>query len=258
MAEEDTEPYGVDLADLVARVREAERLKSGLLARVSHELRTPLTSVIGYSEMLLEGLAGPLGEGQREYVHVILEKGEQLLETINALLELSRVDAGGIALEVETVDVAALVELCAATVRARAARKRLTLRIETAPIAILTQADREKLRQVLLHLLGNAIKFTPDGGEVAVGAAPGCPSDGRGAGVRLWVRDNGVGVAADLQSRIFEAFFQADGSSTRAFGGTGLGLAVVKAFVEAHRGSVRVESEAGGGSTFHVLLPAAG
>jgi signal transduction histidine kinase len=261
------------LGDAVERLQEVDRLKSNFLATVSHELRTPLTSVIGYSEMLLEGLAGPLNDEQREYVHTIMEKGDQLLQLISGILDVSRIEAGSLRIARDRVDIGTLMNMVVAAVQPLAQRKRLEIGTRTVPGAPDVLGDRDKLRQVILNLLGNAIKFTPDGGKIevfaevgslvrenehakfAVGhaASAGAPD----LGVRLRIRDSGIGIAKEKQLRIFEPFFQVDSSSTREYGGTGLGLTLVKSFVEAHGGHVWVDSELGRGSSFTVTLPAA-
>jgi signal transduction histidine kinase len=289
------------LADAVERMQEVDRLKSNFLATVSHELRTPLTSVIGYSEMLLEGLAGALNEEQREYVHTIMEKGDQLLQLISGILDVSRTEAGTLRVVREPVDLCDVIGGALSVMRPLIARKHLALR---APVeAPRVVGDRDKIRQILMNLIGNAIKFTPDGGNIevavelgplvreddrriapptvtALGTGPVPPSilppglpaavalgssspatpppiaDPNGLGVRLRVRDSGIGIAKEKQARIFEPFFQVDSSSTREYGGTGLGLTLVKSFVEAHGGRVWVDSELGQGSSFTVTLPA--
>jgi signal transduction histidine kinase len=249
----------------VERMQELDRLKSNFLATVSHELRTPLTSVIGYSEMLIEGLAGPLAPEQRDYVQIIMEKGDHLLTLITGLLDVSRMDSGTPTLSLEPC---ALPELCGSILSALgplARRKRVELRAEPAAGVPRVLGDREKLRQVLFNLLSNAIKFTPEGGRVVLSLETGslAREDDLGStapvgdGVRVRVVDSGIGISPEQQVRIFEPFFQVDSSSTREYGGTGLGLTLVKTYVEAHGGRVWVESELGRGSVFTVTLPVA-
>lgn len=265
------------LGEAIERLEEVDRLKSNFLATVSHELRTPLTSVIGYSEMLLEGLAGPLNEEQREYVQTIMEKGDQLLQLISAILDVSRIEAGTLRVAREPVDLDDLIGVAVAAVAPLARKKRLELHVMRAPGTPRVLGDRDKIRQVLVNLLGNAIKFTPEGGTIEIRTDVGALGDGPageasspvasgstapaqdgagGLGIRLCVRDTGIGIAKEQQARIFEPFFQVDSSSTREYGGTGLGLALVKSFVEAHGGRVWVESDLGRGSLFTVTLPA--
>jgi len=260
------------LAAAVERMQEVDRLKSNFLATVSHELRTPLTSVIGYAEMLLEGLAGPLSREQRDYVQIIMEKGDQLLQLITGILDVSRMETGSLRVAREPVNLRELVESGIAALGPLARRKRLEILGGAPADAPRVQGDREKIRQVLLNLLGNAVKFTPEGGrvEVTIEVGPMTPLEELGAhavalgssgparhlGVRMSIADNGIGIAPESQGRIFEPFFQVDSSSTRAYGGTGLGLTLVKSYVEAHGGRVWVDSELGRGSAFTVTLPA--
>jgi two-component system, NarL family, sensor histidine kinase BarA len=261
------------LAEAVERMQEADRIKSNFLATISHELRTPLTSVIGYSEMLLEGLAGPLNDEQREYVHTIMEKGDSLLQLISGILDVSRMESGSLQLRREPVDLRDVIGTAATALAPALKRKRLRLEVPpdggSAPRVV---GDRDKIRQILMNLLGNAIKFTPEGGHIQVAVEVGHlsredESERFGAsgdsgehaltpGVRMRVRDSGIGIAKEKQARIFEPFFQVDSSSTREYGGTGLGLTLVKSLVEAQGGRVWVESELGRGSVFTVTFPA--
>jgi signal transduction histidine kinase len=253
------------LGEAVERMQEADRIKSNFLATVSHELRTPLTSVIGYSEMLLEGLAGSLNEEQKEYVHTIMEKGDALLQIISGMLDVSRMEAGTLRLERGPVDLRDVIVTAATQLAPAFKKKRLSLSTPAADgEALLVVGDRDKIRQILMNLLGNAIKFTPEGGQIQVDIGVGAlgrdgeqarfADDARRA-VHLRVRDNGIGIPKEKQQRIFEPFFQVDSSSTREYGGTGLGLTLVKSLVEAQGGHVWVESELGQGSLFIVTLP---
>jgi two-component system, NarL family, sensor histidine kinase BarA len=232
-----------------AALKELDRLKSNFLATMSHELRTPLTSVIGYSEMMLEGLGGPLTAEQREYLSIIMEKGESLLQLITSILDISKIDAGRVRLVISEVDLPQIMRDAVATVAPLARKKGLKVTCEPAD-ALRVHCDREKIRQSLINLVNNAVKFTPAGGSVTVSAQT-LPDDR----VSLLVADTGIGIGADHLPRIFDVFYQVDGSSTREYGGAGLGLAIVKSFVEAHGGQVKVESTTGKGTTFSILLP---
>ena len=249
---------------------EVGRVKSNFLATVSHELRTPLTSVIGYAEMLLEGMAGPITEEQREYLSTILGKADHLLRLITNMLELARMDAGPPSVQRAPVSVAELIERAATSLSSEVDRRAITLALPVAPMPRVL-ADGRKIRQVLVHLLANAVKFSPRGGDVVVEAQVGplSPTDrdsplgslrpddlARRYGVRISVRDTGIGISPVAQARIFEPFFQVDQSSTREYGGTGLGLSLAKSYVEAHGGSIWVTSTPGQGSTFTLSLPA--
>jgi two-component system sensor histidine kinase BarA len=249
------------LAQAVERLQEADRVKSNFLATVSHELRTPLTSVIGYSEMLLEGIAGELNDEQREYVRTVMEKGDQLLQLITGILDISRMEAGEMRIDKSPVDLDEVVSIALSTIAPHARRKRLSLHCTVPPGLPLVLGDRDKIRQVLLNLLGNAVKFTPEGGRVEVAAEvgplkPSLPGD-PARGVRVWVHDSGIGVPPQHHQRVFDPFFQVDNTSTREYGGTGLGLSIVKRLVEAHGGAVWVDSEPGRGSTFSFTIPLA-
>jgi len=230
-------------------LKELDRLKSNFLATMSHELRTPLTSVIGYSEMMLEGLGGPLTSEQREYLQIIMEKGESLLQLITSILDISKIEAGRVRLVLSDVDLATVMRDAVSTVMPLARKKGLRLTWQPAPLPRV-QCDREKIRQCLINLVNNAVKFTPAGGAVTVEARTVS-----GDKVGLSVVDTGIGIPPHHLPRVFDVFYQVDGSSTREFGGAGLGLAIVKSYVEAHGGEVEVESAVGKGTTFTLVLP---
>jgi signal transduction histidine kinase len=240
----------------VDRLQEVDRIKSNFLATVSHELRTPLTSVIGYTEMLLEGLAGPLAGEQREYLTTILSKADQLLGLITAVLDASLLETGRSPASAEPV---LLDEMVASVVAAFApqAHKR-TIEIEVRAESMRAFGDRRQIRQVLWQLVSNAVKFTPDAGRVEIEVKPGAvgPTERR-RGAHVVVRDSGIGIPGEQLAHIFEPFYQVDSSTTRSFGGTGLGLALAKAYVEAQGGRIWVDSTPGLGSTFTVSFPLA-
>ena len=240
----------------VDRLQEVDRIKSNFLATVSHELRTPLTSVIGYTEMLLEGLAGPLAAEQREYLTTILSKADQLLGLITAVLDASLLESGRTPATAEAV---ALDEMVASVVAAFApqAHKR-TIAIEIHAVPLLAIGDRRQIRQVLWQLVSNAVKFTPDSGRIDIEVKLGpINATERRRGAHVVVRDSGIGIPGEQLAHIFEPFYQVDSSSTRSFGGTGLGLALAKAYVEAQGGRIWVDSTPGLGSTFSVSFPIA-
>ena len=247
------------LNELVDKLQEADRIKSNFLATVSHELRTPLTSVIGYSEMLLENIAGPLNDEQRDYVRTVMEKGDQLLQLITGILDISRMEAGEMKVRRVSFDLADVCNNAAQTVAPNARRKRLVLDVVVPEGLPMGSGDRDKTRQVVLNLLGNAVKFTPDAGKirlvVELGGLARVGVPGGAPGLRISVQDTGIGIPAEHFQQVFEPFFQVDNSSTREFGGTGLGLSIVKRFVEAQGGQVWLESEVGRGTTFRFTLP---
>jgi signal transduction histidine kinase len=254
------------LAQAVERLQEADRVKSNFLATVSHELRTPLTSVIGYSEMLLEGIAGELNEEQREYVRTVMEKGEQLLQLITGILDISRIEANEMRFERAPFAIDQVVQIALSTIAPTARRKHIQVASHIAPGVPQALGDRDKIRQVLLNLLNNAVKFTPESGSVEVRVDVGpltvpqlvAPRDDGGPnGVRVAVEDSGIGISPEHHRRIFDPFYQVDSSSTREFGGTGLGLHIVRKFVEGQGGVVWVESHEGQGATFAFTLPIA-
>ncbi|MCL2012148.1 MAG: ATP-binding protein [Cystobacterineae bacterium] len=235
---------------------ELDRLKSSFLATVSHELRTPLTSIIGYSEMLSEGLAGPMNMEQAEYVATILERSQSLLKLISSMLDITQIEAGKVHLNFEPLSLGEIVRIALAGVRPWLAKKKLTI---TAHIPAVSDAvgDKERLKQVLINLLTNAIKFTLPQGKISVVLTEKeHQAELNTLGYRLWVEDTGIGIPKDQLDNVFRSFFQVDSSSTREFGGAGLGLAIVKGFVEGHGGLVRVLSDFSKGSRFTVVLPA--
>ncbi len=249
------------------RLQELDKLKSNFLATVSHELRTPLTSVIGYSEMLLEGLAGGMNEEQREYVKTIMEKGESLLGLITQILDLSRIESGNLRLTVTDFDPQPVLKAATTSIIPQCNKKQITFIVEMAPGLPYLKGDRDKVGQIVVNLLGNAVKFTPNGGRIRMiadqwtGPRPGAAKTSsmfelrEESFVRVVVEDSGVGIPQDKLDKVFERFFQVDNSSTREYGGTGLGLSIVKSFVDAHRGEIFVESVVGTGSRFTVLFP---
>jgi len=237
------------LQDALDRLQELSRLKSNFLATVSHELRTPLTSVIGYSEMLLEGIAGELNDEQKDYLKTILEKGESLLRLISSILDLSRIEARGVQLVRKPTQLDDLVQSALESVLPQSIKKKLKLHTQVSPGLPKVVIDADKLRQCLVNLLSNSVKFTPAGGNVTIGA----DRDGEDT-VRLWVEDTGVGIPEEHLPRLFERFYKED--PARSGGGTGLGLAIVKRLVEAHQGSIHVEANEPVGPVFVVTLPA--
>ncbi len=250
------------------RLKELDRLKSNFLGTVSHELRTPLTSIIGYSEMLREGIAGELTEEQRDFVHTIHEKGEQLLDLIKGLLDLSKLESGTMSLKKAEIDVVPVVLDAAQTLAPAARKKAVEIKVESEPGLPTVWADAERLRQVVLNLTENALKFTPERGHVKLVVRAStierrADEDGRGLvlfsakrpAVEICVVDTGIGVPDAEKERVFDAFYQVDGSATREHEGTGLGLSIVRRLVDAHDGTVRVEDNEPKGAVFVVTLP---
>ncbi len=259
------------LQEAYDKLKELDRLKSNFLATVSHELRTPLTSIIGYSEMLQAGIAGDMSEEQNSFVETIRTKGELLLSLITSLLDLNKLERGQLSVEHEQVDPRAVLAEVKETYLPEAEKKKLVFEVECDDQVPFIQADPVRLRQILINLAGNAIKFTPDGGTVKLVAIStemtlnedDEDDDGFGAAlmmapepaVEFQVHDTGMGIAEAEITKIFDAFYQVDGSSTREFGGAGLGLAIARNLVDAHHGAMRVESELEKGTTFFVTIP---
>jgi signal transduction histidine kinase/CheY-like chemotaxis protein len=234
-------------AQLFRELEVAGRHKSEFLASMSHELRTPLNAVIGFSDVLLERMFGELNERQEEYVRDIRDSGRHLLELINEILDLSKVEAGRMELEPGPLSLPDLLEHGLAMVRERAARHGIAISLEVAPEVGVIWADELKLKQVVLNLLTNAVKFTPDGGSVEVGARMA------GEEAEVVVRDTGIGIDPADHERIFEAF-QRGGREAR-HEGTGLGLTLSKRIVELHGGRIWMSSRPGEGSTFGFAVP---
>jgi signal transduction histidine kinase len=238
-----------ELADKSAQLEQASQHKSEFLANMSHELRTPLNAIIGFTEVLLEKYFGEVNAKQEDYLKDVLTSGQHLLALINDILDLSKVEAGRMELELATFDLGPALEAGLVMVKERASRGGIALSLEVAEKVGRIEADERKVKQVLFNLLTNAVKFTPDGGKVTVSARRG---DGR---VEVAVADTGVGIAPEDLGRIFDEFGQARNQAGQGEG-TGLGLALCKRFVELHGGTVAVTSEVGVGSTFTVALPA--
>ncbi len=229
-------------------LQRANSLKSEFLANMSHELRTPLNAIIGFSELLLDKSFGILSDEQRDYVADILSSGRHLLELINDILDLSKIEAGKMKLSLEVFELGPVVEEAMSLLRVEAGRKHIELCSEVPDQAFEVHADRSKIKQILYNLLSNAVKFTPPAGRVVLRAGS---EMGR---LTLAVSDTGIGIKPEDQERIFQAFTQVDASYSRKYQGTGLGLTLVKKFVEMHGGRVTLESRYGEGSTFSFTI----
>jgi signal transduction histidine kinase len=217
---------------------------------MSHELRTPLNAIIGFSEVLTERMFGELNEKQAEYLMDIYASGTHLLSLINDILDLSKIEAGRMELELTDFHLPTALDNALTLVRERAGRRGITLQATIDEGLGEVRADERKIRQVVLNLLSNAIKFTPEGGRIEVRAVP---VDGS---VEVSVSDTGVGIAAEDQEAVFEEFRQV-GTSAAKQEGTGLGLTLCRKFVELHGGRIRVQSEVDRGSTFTFTIPGA-
>jgi len=231
------------------QIEAANRHKSEFLANMSHELRTPLNAIIGFSEVLQERMFGELNEKQAEYTDDILTSGRHLLSLINEILDLSKIEAGRMELEVTTFDLPLTIENARTFVRERAIKHGITVDVEVDERLGEFSGDERKIKQVLLNLLSNAVKFTPEGGRIEIKARQ------RDGAVEISVSDTGIGISKEDQARIFEEFRQVGGDSAKKVEGTGLGLTLAKKFVELHGGKIWVQSEVGKGSTFSFTLP---
>jgi signal transduction histidine kinase len=237
-----------EIEDKSRQLETASRHKSEFLANMSHELRTPLNAIIGFSEALSERMFGELNDKQAEYISDIKESGRHLLSLINDILDLSKIEAGRMELEPADFDLPASIENTLILVRERAHRHGIKLECMLDDRLGSIRADERKVRQVLLNLLSNALKFTPDGGRIVVRAAA------HDDFVEVSVADTGVGIAVEDQAAVFEEFRQV-GPAARRFEGTGLGLAISRRFIELHGGNIRLTSRVGTGSTFTFTLP---
>ncbi len=269
-----------EVAKMIAE--KANRAKSEFLANMSHELRTPLNSIIGFSEVIMDGIAGPVNDRQREYLLDILDSGKHLLELINDVLDLSKIEAGKVELDFRPISVRDLLESGAAMFREEAIRHNLALGIDVPDDIGFFVADERKMKQVLFNLLGNAVKFTPDGGSICLSArtsqlhepqhrTPASrlhavsaretgqfipATEGPGLGILICVEDTGIGIAREDLHRLFRPFEQLDSRLSKKYEGTGLGLHLCRKFIELHGGEIRAESEPGKGSRFSFVIPA--
>jgi signal transduction histidine kinase/CheY-like chemotaxis protein len=243
-----------ELAEANRRVLETDRLKSQFLANMSHELRTPMNSIIGFSEILIERLGDRIEEKHVSFLRHILTSGQHLLGIINDILDLSKIEAGRMEIYAETFDIRPVIESVCAVMRGMARTTVPTFVINVDPRLPPIETDLSKFKQILFNLLSNAVKFSPGNAATVISAfhTGNAPDDGT---ITVSVRDEGIGIHAKNHDVIFEEFRQIDGSERREFGGTGLGLALVKKFVQLQGGWVRVESSPGSGSTFSFTLP---
>jgi CheY-like chemotaxis protein len=260
----------VNNAALYQQAVVANRLKSQFLTNISHELRTPLNAIIGYSELLLNGTYGQLSPKQVDRLSRVNNSGKHLLDLINDVLDLSKIEAGQMVLSLAPLSLPGLISDVITLITPQVESKGLTLHVNVSTDLPLISADQNRVKQILINLLGNAVKFTQrgsitlgaalitlvEGNPISVGPTPppqfNVPD---GSWLLLSVGDTGIGIKPEDQRIIFEAFRQADGSTVREYEGTGLGLAITQKLVSLHNGFIWVESEIGAGSTFHILLP---
>ena len=239
------------LAQANAGLARAARLKDEFLASVSHELRTPLNAILGISEVLSDGIYGALNEKQRRSVQVIEESGRHLLDLINDILDVAKIEANKVELEIALVSVEAVCQASLQFIRRSAAEKRLNVSFTIDSSVTTIWADERRLKQILVNLLSNAVKFTPEDGMVGLEAV----GDAEREVLRFTVWDTGIGIPEEEMGRLFQPFVQLDSRLSRQYAGTGLGLALVHRLADMHGGSVSMESRAGKGSRFTVSLP---
>jgi GAF domain-containing protein len=238
-----------EIQEKSAQLEVANKHKSDFLANMSHELRTPLNAIIGFSEAMMDRLFGDLNEKQADYLKDIHESGKHLLSLINDILDLSKIEAGRMELELSSFHLPSAISNAITLIRERAMRHGIALGVHIDERLGEFQADERKLKQVLLNLLSNAVKFTPDGGRVDVSAKLDTDK------VEISVKDTGVGISPEDQASLFEEFKQFGKDRSRKAEGTGLGLSLTKRLVELHGGQILVDSAVGHGSTFRVMLP---
>jgi PAS domain S-box-containing protein len=231
----------------VTEVRRLEQMRRDFVANVSHELRTPMTSIQGFVEALLDGLADDQ-ESHDRYLHVILDESVRLNRLINDLLDLSRLETGQLSWPMEAVNLPVLIGQVVAKMQPQLDQQNLTVNMDIPEGLPPVWGNRDRIQQVMINLLGNAVSFTPSGGMISVAAAE------YNEGVHVSVSDTGVGVPLEEQERIWQRFHKVDKARTRRLGGTGLGLAIVRQIIDAHGGTVGLESVPGQGSTFYVTL----
>jgi cell cycle sensor histidine kinase DivJ len=242
-----------ELAAVAEQADSNEVAKNRFLAAVSHELRTPLNAILGFSDMLAHEMFGPFADPrQKEYVGLIHESGNHLLSVVNSILDVSKIESGAYSIHPEPFAFADAVEMCRSMMAHQAAAKSVSLRIALAPGVEEICGDRRAIQQVLINLVSNAVKFTPAGGSVIIGARRVGPR------LRFWVSDTGIGIAPDDLKRLGQPFTQVQNEYTRQFEGAGLGLSLVKGLVVLHEGTMAIESAPGDGTTVTVTVPVAG
>lgn len=247
ISHEKLKKHAEELEKSYNELKELDKMKSDIIVIVSHELRTPLTSIKGYVELVLDGTMGPITESQRKCLEIAEDNIKRLKRLIESMLDLSKIERGELEMNMEEIGIKHFVEKILSSLKPLADEKNINMNHDVEDIAI--KGDKDRIAQVLTNLVENAIKFTPINGNIGVNAFK------ENEYAHITVTDNGPGIPEKDLCRIFDRFYQVDSSAKRKKGGSGLGLAVCKSIVEAHGGSIWVESKHGKGSTFHILLP---
>ncbi len=248
-AQAELEAANHELGQANAALQSLDEMKNNLLANVSHELRSPLVSVRGYADLILSGSSGPVTDRQQDQLQIIVNNVERLTAIVDDLLDAAQLDRGGPALNLADCDVNGLVQAALLSVTPKAEQGSISLDEELSEQPLRITADPRQLSQVLVNLLNNAIKFTPPGGQVV--ASTEVTHDG----VSITVTDNGIGIPAEDQERVFDRFYQVDTSSTRRYTGLGLGLTLCRTIVQHHGGAIALQSTPKQGTTVRVHLP---
>ena len=241
-----------ELINARKKAEDASNIKSGFLATIGHELRTPLNAIVGFSEMMTNSIGGKLEPAHEEYAQLIHQSGHHLLDVVNMLLDMSKIEAGKFELQLTDFDAEELVQPCLQMISPNATEKGVKLVADLAQNLPPITGDERACRQILINLLSNAVKFSKEGGVVSVRVKR------QGQKLSISVKDTGIGMSAEAASRVGEAFFQAHDGLSRQYEGTGLGLSIVKGLVELHEGTFKINSELGHGTTITVLLPVHG
>lgn len=248
-AEQERDRARADAEEARSAAQAASEAKSRFLNMMSHELRTPLGAIGGYASLLQDEIPGPLTDEQRKYIGRIRHNQQHLLQLVNELLDLGKIESGRIVLSLEAVPVQQVVESVNTMIEPQIEGSKLRLEVDQCDSGLFFHADRERVEQIVLNLLSNAVKFTPADGTVRITVS----ADDKE--ISLAVEDTGVGIPADKLEAVFEAFYQVEGSQSRAYGGTGLGLAISRQLARSMRGDLTVKSVLGKGSTFTLGLP---
>jgi signal transduction histidine kinase len=244
--------YATELEKANQELRKIDEMKSEFVSVASHELRTPLSAIKNSVQLMLQGRTGEINQNQKKFLEMAERNINRLTSILNSLLDLSRIESGRINLKFEEMDLKGAIEFILSSLKPQSDGRSIRLQMEIHEQLPSVYGDREKVEQILTNLVGNAIKFTPEGGEISVSAKP---FDEEGNMVAISVRDSGIGIPKDQLEKIFENFHQVEDSLRRSIAGTGLGLAITKGLVETHHGRIWAESEIGKGSVFTFTLP---